>query len=160
MRCKTTATYRMRGRLVAWATTVAGAMGLASRAGAEPLRLRADALAETQGAASPAGLVVLQGQDAMRPWVDAEALVWTGAGAGAPSPTGDVLVLTVRLREPHGYAEMRAGRFVLATGAVHPVQIDGAARDRASAMGIHGRDLRRTSRGASLRALHTSATGW
>jgi hypothetical protein len=32
----------------------------------------------------------------------------------------------MRVREPHGYAEVRAGRFVLATGAVHPVQMDGA----------------------------------
>src|SRR5581483_7282695 len=32
---------------------------------------------------------------------------------------------SVRVREPHGHAELRAGRFVLATGAVHPVQIDG-----------------------------------
>jgi hypothetical protein len=62
----------------------------------------------------------------MRPWIAAEGLVWTGAMAGGPSVTGDVMVLTVRLREPHGYAEARAGRFVLATGAVHPVQIDGA----------------------------------
>ncbi len=101
-------------------------MGLASRAGADPLRLRADALAETQGTSSPAGIVVLQGEDAMRPWVAAEALVWTGERGGTASATGDVMVLTVRLREPHGYVEARAGRFVLATGAVHPVQIDGA----------------------------------
>ncbi len=59
----------------------------------------------------------------MKPWVDVEALVWAGA---KPSLTGDVLVLSVRFREPHGYGELRAGRFVLATGAVHPVQIDGA----------------------------------
>lgn len=59
----------------------------------------------------------------MKPWLDVEGLVWTGA---KPSWTGDVLVLMVRLREPHGYAEMRGGRFVVATGAVHPVQIDGA----------------------------------
>jgi hypothetical protein len=98
-------------------------MGLAPRAAADPLRLRADALAETQGSSSPTGLVVLQGEDAMRPWISAEGLVWAGA---TPSVTGDVLVLSVRLREPHGYAEARAGRFVLATGAVHPVQIDGA----------------------------------
>ena len=58
----------------------------------------------------------------MRPWVSAEGLVWAGGG----SRSGDVLVLAVRLREPHGYAEARVGRFVLATGAVHPVQIDGA----------------------------------
>jgi hypothetical protein len=90
---------------------------------ADPLRLRADALAESQGTGSPTGLVVLQGQDSLKPWVDAEALVWAGA---KPSLTGDVLVLTVRLREPHGYGELRAGRFVLTTGAVRPVQIDGA----------------------------------
>ncbi len=54
--------------------------------------------------------------------IDAEALVWAGA---KPSVTGDVLVLMVRLREPHGYGEVRAGRFVVATGAVRPVQIDG-----------------------------------
>ncbi len=105
--------------------TIAGAGGLSSPAKADPLRLRADALAEAQGTSSPAGLVVLQGEDAMRPWVAAEALVWTGARTDTPSATGDVLVLAVRLREPHGYAEARAGRFVLATGAVHPVQIDG-----------------------------------
>jgi hypothetical protein len=101
-------------------------MWLASDAQADPLRLRADALAETQGASAPAGLVVLQGQDTMRTTrvsVDAEALVWAGA---KPSATGDVLVLMVRLREPHGYGELRAGRFVVATGAIRPVQIDGA----------------------------------
>jgi hypothetical protein len=101
---------------------MASAIGatMALPASADPLRLRADAVAETQ---SPTGLVVLQGSDRMHPWVDAEALVWSGA---KPSLTGDVLVLAMRVREPHGYAEVRAGRFVLATGAVHPVQIDGA----------------------------------
>src|SRR6516225_2202987 len=98
-----------------WATFAIGAS-------ADPIRLRADALAETEGSASPVGLVVLQGHDPMRPWLDAEALVWAGA---KPSWTGDVLVLMMRLHEPHGYAELRVGRFVLATGAVHPVQIDG-----------------------------------
>jgi hypothetical protein len=96
---------------------------LAAEAHADPIRLRADALAQTEGSASPAGLVVLQGRDAMRPWLDTEALVWAGA---KPSGTGDVLVLMVRLREPHGYGEVRLGRFVVATGAVHPLQIDGA----------------------------------
>ncbi len=91
---------------------------------ADPLRLRGDALVETQGTASPTGLIVLQGQDSLKPWVDAEALVWAGA---KPLLTGDVLVLTVRLREPHGYGELRVGRFVVATGAIRPVQIDGAS---------------------------------
>jgi hypothetical protein len=84
------------------------------------LVLRGDALAETS---SPTGLVVLQGEDRMRPWVDAEGLVWAGAKS---SLTGDVLVLTLRLRDPGGHAEVRGGRFVLATGAIRPVQIDGA----------------------------------
>jgi hypothetical protein len=81
--------------------------------------LRADALAESQ---SPVGLVILQGQDKVRPWIDAEGLVWAGAKS---SLTADVLVLTVRLREPHGFGEVRGGRFVVTTGAVRPVQIDG-----------------------------------
>jgi hypothetical protein len=105
---------------VATACAFSSASAVAS---ADPIRLRADALAETQGSASPAGLVVLQGQDPILPWVNAEALVWTGA---RPSWTGDVLVLLVRLHEPHGHGELKVGRFVLATGAVHPVQIDGA----------------------------------
>lgn len=105
----------------------------ASPAMADPIRLRADAIADTQpapGAApssnetqSPTGLVVLQGEDRLRPWMDVEGLVWAGA---KPSATGDVLTLAVHLREPHGYAEVRAGRFVVATGAMFPVQLDGA----------------------------------
>jgi hypothetical protein len=91
----------------------------AVRASGDPLVLRADALAESQ---SPVGLVVLQGQDKVRPWIDTEGLVWAGA---KPSATGDVLVLTVRLREPHGFGEVRVGRFILTTGAVRPVQLDG-----------------------------------
>jgi hypothetical protein len=136
MVCKTTASDRRPRRRVSCAVVVASAAGLVplgfpSLASADPLRLRADALAdtaETRDSASPVGLVVLQGEDTLRPWVSAEGLVWTGGGGGpgTPSVTGDVLVLSVRLRELHGYAEARAGRFVLATGAVRPVQIDGA----------------------------------
>jgi hypothetical protein len=100
----------------------ASAAGGFVAARADPLRLRGDALVQTEGSGSPTGVVVLQGQDAKQPWVSAEGLVWAGA---TPSATGDVLVLAVHLREPHGYAELQAGRFVLATGAVHPVQIDG-----------------------------------
>src|SRR5580704_6304215 len=122
MPCKTTASAR-RGRCATVGiAVVTSALGLSHRAEAQPIRLRADALAQTEGTSSPAGLVVLQGEDPVRSWVSAEGLVW----AGTTPLTGDVLVLAVRLREPHGYAEVRVGRFVLATGAVHPVQIDGA----------------------------------
>lgn len=116
MVCKRAATRR---RCIAGAAVTLGAACCSSTASAQPLRLRADAVADTQ---SPAGLIVVQGQDDIRPWVSAEALVWAGA---KPDVTGDVLVLAVRVREPHGYGEVRAGRFVLATGAVLPVQIDG-----------------------------------
>src|SRR5579859_3404936 len=81
-------------------------------AAAQSLRLRADAFAQGQSdAQAPTGLLVLQGQDKIRPWITAEALVW---GGGKPDATGDVLVLMLRLRDPHGYGELRAGRFVVA----------------------------------------------
>jgi hypothetical protein len=88
------------------------------------LRLRGDAVVDTQSETqSPTGLLVLQGQDKVRPWLDAEGLVWTGT---KPGLTGDVLVLALHLREPHGHGELRVGRFVVATGAIFPVQLDGA----------------------------------
>jgi hypothetical protein len=96
---------------------------MATPADAQPLRLRADAVVDTQtSAGSPAGLVVLQGQDRANPYLDVEGLVWAGA---TPDVTGDLLVLAVRLRDPRGFGEVRAGRFVLATGAILPVQLDG-----------------------------------
>jgi hypothetical protein len=78
---------------------------------------------QTEGSGSPTGLIVLQGEDSKQPWLSAEGLVWAGA---TPSATGDVLTLSLLVREAHGYAQLHVGRFVLATGAVHPVQIDGA----------------------------------
>jgi hypothetical protein len=107
---------------------------IVSTASAEPLRLRADAVAEAR---APAGLIVLQGEDKYRPWVDAEAMVWAGARADPASTlelrglsemrTADVMILTLRLREPHGLGELRGGRFVFATGAIRPIQVDGVS---------------------------------
>lgn len=107
---------------------------LADPAIAEPLRLRADALAEAR---SPAGLVVVDARDQERPWLDAEALLWAGgrhdvttprewAGLAAHSDA-DVLVLAMTLREPHGIGELKGGRFVLATGAIRPTHVDGVS---------------------------------
>jgi hypothetical protein len=115
-------------------------------AGADPLRLRGDAYAQTP---QPSGLLVLQGEDRAKPWLSAEALAWLGtgvertgldrtgtdgaradragaAGTGAGS-TGDVLTLIVRARDPEGRGEVRAGRFLVATGAIRPLHIDGAS---------------------------------
>jgi hypothetical protein len=122
MSCKTATANRSGRRFVFAAATILLTSPLPS-ARADPLQLRGDALVQTEGGRSPAGLIVLQGQDSAQRWFSAEGLVWAGA---TPSATGDVLVLSVKLREPHGYGELRVGRFVLATGAVHPVQIDGA----------------------------------
>src|SRR5262249_26699658 len=58
------------------------------------------------------------------PWVDAEGLVWAGARS---YPTADVMVLALRLRDPRGFSEVKGGRFVVATGAIRPVQIDGVS---------------------------------
>ncbi len=125
MGCKRVATSRARARARALGAAAASYACLwASQSGAEPLALRGDALVDTQSEAqSPTGLVVLQGHDTLRPWLDAEGLVWSGA---KPGLTADVLVLALHLREPRGRAELRVGRFVLATGAIFPVQIDGA----------------------------------
>jgi hypothetical protein len=58
------------------------------------------------------------------PWIDADTLVFLGASE--QSPYGDVLSMNVGVREPHGYAQARLGRFLLATGAVRPIHLDGA----------------------------------
>jgi hypothetical protein len=120
--CKLVAIARFRARIAAVAATFAITCAPFA-ANAQALRLRGDALVDTQTETqSPTGLLVLQGDDKLRPWLGVEGLVWTGAKPGA---TADVLVLAMRLHDPHGHGEMRVGRFVLATGAIFPVQIDG-----------------------------------
>ena len=62
----------------------------------------------------------------MRPWIS-EPRGSCGRARSRRLRPRDVLVLATALREPHGYAESAtSGRFVLATGAILPVQIDGA----------------------------------
>ena len=90
---------------------------LAATASADPLRLRADALATT---ASPAGLLVLEA-DASQ----AEAVVWM-QGAEEDS-SGDVLVVAVRAQALKGRANARIGRFVSTLGALRAAHVDGAA---------------------------------
>lgn len=105
--------------------TVALAALLASRAaGADPLRLRGDALVQTR-APAPVGLVMLHGEDKLRPGVDADAVAWMGV-SDQPEPTGDVLTLSVRARDAATGSELRVGRMLVATGAIRPVHLDGA----------------------------------
>lgn len=90
---------------------------------ADPLRLRADALVQSQSPA-PVGLVVLQGEDQVKPWIDAEAVTWVGASRD-PNVVGDVLSLSVRLRDLKSGSEARFGRMLVTSGAVRPLQLDG-----------------------------------
>lgn len=93
---------------------------------AEPLRLRGDGYVQTP---RPVGLLVLQGEDNTRPWLSAEGLAWLGSGQPSTfaDSTGDVLTMVVRLRDPKGHGEARAGRFLEATGAIRPLHLDGAS---------------------------------
>lgn len=114
---------RGAGRRIKLVVAACAFAGLGSRsAGAEPLRLRGDALVQTR---SPVGLLVLRGEDKLRPWLDAETVTWLGV-TDAPAGTGDVLTLSVRMRDLKSGSEMRAGRMLVSMGAVRPLQIDGA----------------------------------
>lgn len=109
---------------VALASTTAVAPARAEpSATREPLRLRGDALVQTQ-APAPVGLLVLEGQDRAKPWLDAETVAWLGVGDD-PRFTGDVLSLSVRLRDAASGSEVRFGRMLVATGAIRPLHLDG-----------------------------------
>ncbi|HEU4727790.1 MAG TPA: hypothetical protein VFT22_07880 [Kofleriaceae bacterium] len=97
---------------------------VAPAAAADPLRLRADALATTQ---SPAGLLVVDADATPTSTLSAEAIVWTAASPVPGERTGDVLVIALRARTPDGRARAELGRFVATLGALRPLHIDGAA---------------------------------
>jgi hypothetical protein len=73
----------------------------------------------------PAGVLSMDARVHAYPWLTAETQVWTGSSPLAPQGNADVLVLAVRARDPGGHADAHAGRFVLTTGAVRPVHLDG-----------------------------------
>jgi len=98
------------------------AVAAASRADADPLRLRADALSTT---AAPAGLLTLEADGSPGPGLAAEAVVWTGSLAD--QARGDVLVIALRAHTADGRASGRIGRFVESLGALRPIHVDGAA---------------------------------
>jgi hypothetical protein len=87
--------------------------------------------AELWGQLDPnVGLIILEGSTRKYPYVDAEALVWGGAGMpqfglGDNEFTFEALVVSVKVRDPRGIIDTRLGRFILGTGAVRAVQLDG-----------------------------------
>lgn len=109
----------MRRKSIASAALLSAVL-LAPAASADPYRLRADAYYFTP---SPnPGLVVLDGEARAGSWVNAEAVLWVGSG----DKPGDVLVAAVKARAPGGYADLRAGRMLVTSGAIRPVHLDGA----------------------------------
>ncbi len=98
------------------------AIALAGSAHAEPLRLRADALATT---ASPAGLLVLEAEGEPAEGTLAEAVVWTAGIRELGDVSGDVLVATVHGKSETGRVAGRLGRFVSTIGALRPIHVDG-----------------------------------
>jgi hypothetical protein len=73
----------------------------------------------------PAGLVQLDARVKSYPWLQAEAQAWAGRSPSAEGGNGDLVVLALRARDPKGRVDASAGRFVLTTGAVRPVHLDG-----------------------------------
>jgi hypothetical protein len=99
-------------------------IALAHAASADPLRLRADALATT---ASPAGLLVLEADSTPRDGLSAEAVVWMAGSRELDdsAQTGDVLVVALHAQNRYGSAEL--GRFVSSLGALRVTHVDGGA---------------------------------
>jgi len=93
-------------------------------ASADPIRLRADALATTD---APAGLVTIEADGRQGADLSAEAVVWIGGGTIGDTGHSDVLVMALRARTLDGRLSGRFGRFVESLGALRPVQVDGAA---------------------------------
>jgi hypothetical protein len=106
------------------APAIAFALAAGSPALADPIALRADALATT---AAPAGLVTVEADGDAGPNASAEAVVWTGSGTIGDTGHADVLVIALRAHTTDGRAAVRVGRFVETLGGLRPVQIDGAA---------------------------------
>ena len=96
------------------------ALFVSSNALGQTYRLRADAYASASNV--PTGFVFLQGE-ARKPSVfDSEAAVWVGSG----ETPGDVVVMSLRARDPLGRGELRIGRMMVSMGAIRPVHLDGA----------------------------------
>lgn len=126
--CKVRERSRVSPRDVLALSALAASTLVAGVAGADPLRLRGDALVQTRSPA-PTGLLVLRGEDGKRfgeTIVDAETVAWLGAFSGDDASVGDVLTLSVRARHAPTGSELRAGRMVVTMGAIRPTHVDGA----------------------------------
>ncbi len=111
---------------LALAATFASLCFPATTALAQPHRVGA----ELWGQANPNyGLIILEGSTRKYPYVDAEAMIWGGIGASQlgfdDGAEIQALVIAIKLRDPKGISDTRLGRFILATGSVRAMHIDG-----------------------------------
>jgi hypothetical protein len=101
---------------------IGGIAGIAGGAEAQPLRLRADALAAVE---SPVGLLSLEAEAELQPGLRAEAVVWFGGGQ-EDGRVGEALIIDVQALRADGRAAAKLGRMIAAVGALRPLHLDGA----------------------------------
>jgi hypothetical protein len=111
------------GLLVCAILSLLVVLGLTSFADAQSFRSSAETWGQSY---RPAGLVNLEARSHVYPWIRGETQIWAGQAPRSDNPTGQVVILSAMVQEPTGHFALRAGRFVLATGAVRPVHLDGA----------------------------------
>ena len=86
--------------------------------------------AELWGQLDPnVGLIILEGSTRKYPYVEAEGLIWGGAGSPQygldNDATFEALIISIKVRDPKGITDTRLGRFILGTGAVRAMHVDG-----------------------------------
>ena len=89
--------------------------------GAPPPDVRVDALVDTQGRSN----FVVSASGAAGA-VSGEALIWAGATPDGPL-TANALTAAIAFHDSRNVADVRLGRFTYMTGAIRPVQLDGAS---------------------------------
>ncbi len=104
--------------------TLSWLCGETNSALAQPLTLTLEGWGQTY---QPAALVNLEATSKVYPWLRMETQIWTGQSPLPAGSPGDVVVLAAVVQDPTGHLQARAGRFVLTTGAVRPIHMDGGS---------------------------------
>lgn len=118
---------RSRPTLLFSAIAIAASLRGVRRGEAQPLRLRADAMAAVE---SPVGLLSLEAEAELHPGLRAEAVVWFGGGADggdgdSADADGEALIIDVQAARADGRAAAKLGRMLTAVGALRPLHLDG-----------------------------------
>lgn len=111
----------LRPTLCFAAIAITASLRGARRAEAQPLRLRADAMAAVE---SPVGLLSLEAEAELHPGLRAEAVVWFGGGQ-EDGGDGEALIIDVQALRADGRAAAKLGRMIAVVGALRPLHLDG-----------------------------------